>query len=76
MLEPVWQNVKQEATDELVDGKLHDLLAIRAIAAIILVAEGAGLVEGNQPPVRDGDAMSVARSRRSDRQTCRSLYLI
>ena len=38
------------------------LLAVRAIAAIILVAEGdAGLVEGEQPAVRDGDAVSVAR---------------
>src|SRR5277367_3571250 len=40
----------------------HDLLAVRAIAAIILVAKGdAGLVESKQPPVRDGDAMGIAR---------------
>ena len=61
-VEPARQNVKQEAADELVDGKIHDLLAIRAIAAIILVAQGnTGLVEGKQPPVRDGDAVGIAR---------------
>src|ERR1700722_9097918 len=61
-VEPARQDVKQEAADELVGAKRHDLLAVRAIAAIILVAEGdAGLVEGEQPPVRDGDAMRVAR---------------
>jgi hypothetical protein len=61
-VDPVWRNVKQEAADELVDGKIHDLLAIRAIAAIILVAQGnTGLVEGKQPPVRDGDAVRIPR---------------
>ena len=61
-VEPTRQDVKQEATDELVDAERHDLLAVRAIAAIIRLAEGdAGLVEGKQPPVRDGDAVSVAR---------------
>ncbi len=40
----------------------HDALPLRAIAAIILVAEGdARLVEGEQPPVRDGDAVRIAR---------------
>src|SRR3984885_11059216 len=61
-VEPAREDVKQEAADELVDAERHDLLAVRAIAAIILVAKGyAGLVEGEQPPVRDGDAMRVAR---------------
>ena len=61
-VEPARQDVKQEAADELVGAKRHDLLPLCAIAAIILLAEGdAGLVEGEQPPVRDGDAMSVAR---------------
>ena len=61
-VEPARQDVKQEAADELVGAERHDLLAVRAIAAIILVAEGdAGLVEGEQPPVRDGDAVGVAR---------------
>ena len=61
-MEPAWQNVKQEAADELVDAERHDLLAVRAIAAIVLVAEGdAGRVESEQPPVRDGDAVGIAR---------------
>ena len=35
----------------------HDLLAVGAGAAIVLVAEGdAGLVEAEEPAVRDGDA--------------------
>ena len=61
-VEPARQNVKQEAADEFVDAERHDLLAVRAIAAIILVAKSdAGLVESKQPPVRDGDAMGIAR---------------
>jgi hypothetical protein len=68
-VEPARQDVKQEAADELVDAERHDLLAVRAVAAIVLVAEGdAGLVEGEQPAVRDGDAVtyltSAARSGR------------
>ncbi|MEA2961467.1 MAG: hypothetical protein QOI46_1565 [Alphaproteobacteria bacterium] len=61
-VEPARQKVEQEAADELVGAERHDALAVRAIAAIILVAEGdAGLVEGEEPPVGDGDAVSVAR---------------
>ena len=61
-VEPAWQKVEQEAADELVSADRHDTLAVCAVAAIILVAEGdAGRVEGKQPPVRDGDAVSVAR---------------
>ena len=60
-VEPARQDVKQEAADELVDAERHDLLAVRTIAAIVLVAEGdAGLVEGEQPAVQDGDAVSIA----------------
>ena len=61
-VEPARQDVKQEAADELVRAQRHDLLAVRTIAAIVLLAEGdAGLVESDQPPVRDGDAMSITR---------------
>jgi hypothetical protein len=61
-VEPGRQKVEQEAADELVGAERHDALAVCAIAAIILVAEGdAGRVEGEQPPVRDGDAVGVAR---------------
>ena len=61
-VEAARQDVEQEAADELVGRERHDLLAVGAVAAIILVAEGdAGLVEGEQPAVRDGDAVGVAR---------------
>ncbi len=46
-VEAARQDVEQEAADELVGGQRHDLLALAAVAAVILVAEGdAGLVEG------------------------------
>jgi hypothetical protein len=49
-VEPGRQQVEQEAADELVDAERHDLLAVRAVAAIVLVAEGdIGLVERDQP---------------------------
>src|SRR5271166_831760 len=61
-VEPARQKVEQEAANELSSAECHDLLAVRAVAAIILIAErDAGLVEGENPPVRDGDAVSVAR---------------
>ena len=40
----------------------HDLLAIRAIAAIVLVAEGdAGLAEGDQTAISDRHPVRVTR---------------
>ena len=40
------QDVKQEAPDELVGGERHGALALGAVAAVVLVAEGdAGFVE-------------------------------
>ena len=51
-VEPAWQKVEQEAADELVGAEGHDTLPLRAMTAIILVAEGdAGLVEAEQPTV-------------------------
>ncbi len=51
-VEPAWQKVEQEAADELVGAERHDTLPLRAMTAIILVAEGdAGLVEAEQPTV-------------------------
>jgi len=35
-VEAAWQDVDQEAADELVGGQRHDLLAFGAIAAIVL----------------------------------------
>ena len=61
-VEPARQDMEQEAADELVDGESHDLLPVGIVAAVVLVAEcDPGLVEAEQPPVRDCDAMGVAR---------------
>ena len=44
-----WQDMEQEAADELVRRERHDALPLGTIAAVVLVAEGdAGLVERNQ----------------------------
>ena len=49
-----WQDMEQEATDELVRRERHDALPFGTIAAVVLVAEGdAGLVERKGLPVRD-----------------------
>src|ERR1700710_2424774 len=57
-----WQDMEQEAADELGRRECHDALPLGTIAAIVLVAEGdAGPVEGNQTPVRDGDPVGIAR---------------
>src|SRR6516225_10339084 len=59
-MKPLWQNVEQEAPDELVGAERHCRVP-RPPAAVILVTEGhAALVESNEATVRDGDAMSVA----------------
>jgi hypothetical protein len=48
-MEAAWQDVEQEAADELVGRERHHLLPINAVAAIVIVAEGdAALVEGDQ----------------------------
>jgi hypothetical protein len=45
-VKPLRQNVQQKAPDELVDGQRHGTVALRAVAAIVLVAERhAALVE-------------------------------
>src|SRR3954465_11796341 len=52
----------QKAADELVGAERHDALAVRAIAAVIFVAErDTMLVERDQPTVWDGDAVGVSR---------------
>ena len=61
-MEAARQDVDQKAADELVRRQRHDLLAFGPVAAIILVSERhTPLVEGNDPLVRYGDAVSVAR---------------
>lgn len=60
-MEATRQHMEQEATNELVGGERHDLLAVSAVAAIVLVAEcDAVTVEGDQAMVRDRDPMCVA----------------
>ena len=57
-----WQDVEQEAADELVRRERHDALPLGTVATVVLVAEGdAGLVERNQTSVRDGDPVGIAR---------------
>src|ERR1700731_3008879 len=60
-MKPLWQNVEQEAPDELVGAERHCAVPRLSVAAVILVAEGhAALVENTGPAVRGGDAMGVA----------------
>ena len=57
-----WQDMDEEAADELVGREPHDLLPRVAIDAVILVLErDAGAVAGKQAAVGDGDAVGVAR---------------
>ena len=61
-VEAVRRNMQQKAAHELVGIERHHLLALRAAAAVILVAEcHAGLVEGGQAAVRDRDPVRVER---------------
>src|SRR6516165_6081622 len=60
-MKPLWQNVEQEAPDELLGAERHCAIPRLPVAAVVLVPEGhAALVESNEPAVCDGDAMSVA----------------
>ena len=60
-VEPLGQNVQQEAPDELVGGERHRAIPGRPVVAIVLVAEGhAALVERDEAAVRDGDAVGIA----------------
>src|SRR5271169_1849182 len=61
-METAGQDVDQEAADELVDGERHHLGPVALVGAVIFPPEGhAGVVEGDEPAVRDGDAVSVER---------------
>lgn len=61
-VEAAWQDVEQEAADKLGRRERHDTLALGPVAAIVLVAQlDAARVERDQPPVRDRDAVGVAR---------------
>ena len=57
-----WQDMDEEAADELVGGEPHDLLPRAAFGAVILVFErNAVVIAGQQAAVGDGDAVGVAR---------------
>lgn len=61
-MEAARQDMEQEAADELVRGERHDLLSLGAAAAVILVPErDLAVLEGEESPVRDGDAVGVSR---------------
>src|SRR6195256_1657008 len=57
-----WQDMDEEAAEELGGREPHDLLPRVAIDAVILVLErDAGAVAGKQAAVGDGDAVGIAR---------------
>ena len=61
-VEPAGQDVEQEPADELVGGKPHHALPVGSVPAIVLEAHGdASLAERDQPAVRYGDAVGIAR---------------
>jgi len=60
-VEPLRQDVEQEAPDELVGGERHRAKPRLPVAAVVLVAKGdAALVEAEQAAVRDRNAVGVA----------------
>jgi hypothetical protein len=61
-VEALWQNMQQEAPDELVRRERHEALPLRTLAAVVFVAEGdASLVVGDHGLIGDGDPVGVAR---------------
>jgi hypothetical protein len=49
-VEALRQRVEQEAADELVGGKRHDLLSTGTVSTVVLVAEGdPGRIEPDEP---------------------------
>jgi len=61
-MEAAWQDMEQEAADELIGREHHDLLTIGPVAAIVFVAEGdAAFVETDEATIRDRHPVGVAR---------------
>lgn len=61
-VEAARQDMHQEAADKLIRRQRDYLLAFGPVATVILVAERhTVLAKGEEPPVRDGDAVGVAR---------------
>ena len=60
-IEPVRQNMKQEAANELASGERHGLALCLSLLAVVLPAEGDLLIgEFDEPAVADSDAMGIA----------------
>ena len=60
-MEPLGQDVEQEAPDEFVWRQRHRAVPRPSVAAVVLEAEGdATVIEANQSAVRDGDAVGIA----------------
>ena len=60
-IEPVRQDVKQEAADELAGGERHGLALCWSGLAVVLPAEDDMLIgEFDEPAVADGDAVGIA----------------
>ena len=60
-VEPVGQDVDQEAADELVGGERHQLVACSNLGRVILPFESHALaVEGDEPAVGNSDAVRIA----------------
>ena len=58
-LEPIRQDVQQEAPDELVGVEGHDFLPV--VVAVVFPAKGdAVVIDPGQPGVGDGDAVGIA----------------
>ena len=56
------QDVEEEAADEFPGLEAHELLAVAAVCAVVLAAEGDEVgIGGDEPAVGDGDAVGVAR---------------
>jgi len=61
-VEAMWQDMEQEATDELVRRERHDALPLRTLPTVVFVAEGdAGIVVGDQTLIGDRDPVGVTR---------------
>ena len=61
-VEALWQDMDEETADELADSERHQPVPVAAFDPVVLASESdAGVVEGNQTAVGDGDAMGVAR---------------
>ena len=60
-IEPVRQNMKQEAANELASGECHGLALCLSLLVVVLPAKADMLIsEFDEPTVADGDTMGIA----------------